>query len=90
MTQRDLWKYWLPFGFLLYRALATAEGEGNRQHILLQAVLLTSVYALLDELHQFYVPGRNAELFDALMDGIGGAFGAWIFLKWREKQFKKG
>jgi len=42
------------------------------------AAVFSVLYGLTDEFHQLFVPGRNAELNDALADGIGGLFGAAI------------
>lgn len=37
------------------------------------AMLLTLGYAVLDELHQARVPGRDASLFDWIADAVGAA-----------------
>lgn len=39
---------------------------------LLWTLIITSVYGALDEIHQLFVPGRNAELLDWIAD-ISGA-----------------
>ncbi len=36
----------------------------------------TFVYAVLDELHQYFIPGRAAKLFDVAIDTFGGVLGA--------------
>ena len=66
-------------GLLLARAL-----EGSRGATLL-AFALGLAYAATDELHQLFVPGRNADPRDWLADAVGIAAGiaAWrlyIFL----------
>jgi VanZ family protein len=44
--------------------------------------LLAFAYALLDEFHQSFVPGRHPSLIDALaFDGAGAAAALWI--SWR-------
>jgi VanZ family protein len=40
------------------------------------SVLLATAYGLSDEFHQLFVPGRCADLHDALADCIGGLIGA--------------
>ena len=35
-------------------------------------------YAVVDELHQRWVPGRDSTPFDVLTDGIGAASVLWI------------
>ena len=42
------------------------------------AALLAVLYGLSDEFHQLFVPGRSAELYDALADGVGGLIGAAV------------
>jgi VanZ family protein len=63
------------FSFLLYRAF-----EGNRPHAwrlrtAFWAVLTAGVYALTDEYHQAFVPGRTASPLDCGIDTLGAALG---------------
>jgi VanZ family protein len=71
---------YIPFGFLLYRALGS-DGDGEPKGLLILAVLLTLLFALTDELHQYFVPGRVCDLLDATADTVGGALGAWLYLR---------
>ena len=50
------------------------------------AWLLAVLYALTDEFHQSFVPGRHPSLFDAL---FFDAFGAWIALRLASLFFKE-
>jgi VanZ family protein len=45
------------------------------------AFVLTMLYALSDEAHQAFVPGRQPDLVDLLFDGIGAvlALGLWAW-----------
>jgi len=45
---------------------------------LLIAAVLISVGAALDELHQLFIPGRDAEVFDWLFDTLGAAAGLTV------------
>jgi VanZ family protein len=47
------------------------------------AVFLAWLYALSDEFHQLYVPGRTADWTDILFDWLGAAVGAWLWWRWR-------
>ena len=44
------------------------------------AVLCTSAYGVIDELHQMFVPGRDASVFDWAADTAGAFCGALAFL----------
>ncbi|MEJ7617465.1 MAG: VanZ family protein [Pyrinomonadaceae bacterium] len=59
---------------LLARAFATSSLIVLRRRYARAALLLVAAYALLDEFHQSFVPGRGASLYDSLIDIAGGAF----------------
>jgi len=40
-------------------------------------VLAVTLYGILDEIHQYFVPGRSADVYDALADALGAVLGAW-------------
>lgn len=50
--------------------------------------LIISIYGLLDEIHQIFIPGRYFEWLDFLADIIGGLIGIFIS-QWIIKQNKK-
>jgi VanZ family protein len=56
---------------------------GTRPHALPLAFLLTMLYALTDEFHQSFVPGRHADPLDLLYDAVGAALAlvAWAWLQ---------
>lgn len=42
------------------------------------AFIMVAIYGLLDEYHQSFVPGRNATVFDWIIDLSGAAIVWWI------------
>jgi VanZ family protein len=64
---------YLIFGLLVTRALATPHGWRPRHAVL--AVALAASYAVTDELHQRFVPGRTAALGDVGIDTLGAVVG---------------
>lgn len=52
--------------------------KGKRQVIL--SIILTSLYAITDEVHQIFVEGRSCEFRDWCIDTLGGITGAIGFL----------
>ena len=62
-------------GFLLARAFFNS---GVARWVLC-AFLVGVFYGVTDELHQSFVPGRNASVLDVIADGIGSFLGASLF-----------
>jgi VanZ family protein len=69
-------------GVLMTRALAGGLGVRVGVRAACLGALLTAVYGLTDELHQMFVPGRSADLYDVVADGIGGVIGAFVCWLW--------
>src|SRR5262249_1673509 len=67
-------------GALFLLALRQASSL-TTPRLVLAAGLFALGYGLTDEFHQLFVPGRSADLYDALADGIGGVLGATIATK---------
>jgi VanZ family protein len=44
----------------------------------LGALLFTACAGAVDEVHQHWIPGRSTELFDWVMDILGGGLGGWF------------
>jgi VanZ family protein len=62
-------------------ALAYLHGLGRQNHaVYLAAWMLAAAYALTDELHQSFVPGRGSWLGDVGIDAAGAALA--LFLSW--------
>jgi VanZ family protein len=59
--------------------LARALNNGIRRHVTASRLLLTwglcAAYAVSDEIHQIFVPGRSPDVRDALADACGAALG---------------
>jgi len=63
--------------FIAYAALAwlwwraLAPQRQTSWPVLVTALVLTVLYAISDEVHQWFVPGRHAALYDVLFDAGG-------------------
>ena len=76
------------FAFFAMMALTTVESMKARRPGL-RAMLLTALLGSADELHQLFVPGRNAMLADVLIDCLGGALGVEVLLLIRRIFWKR-
>lgn len=56
-------------GFLMMCLMRSYQKCGKK-HVMI-VLLLGAAYALSDEFHQYFVPGRDAELLDVLIDTTG-------------------
>ena len=70
---------------LLYRLLTSYPGLGGR-YVLGGAFVLTVSYGLTDELHQYFVPGRNVSVVDIALDGLGALIGLMLAVQWTNLQ----
>lgn len=72
----------IGYGFL---ALAYWHARQWRQEDWKAALLLTLAYALSDEFHQAFVPGRHASITDALLvDGSGACLALLLARTWQK------
>ena len=63
-------------GFLVMGAMKRTA-SGYRPGQVWFTVTLVTLYGLLDESHQYFVPHRTVEFYDLLADAAGGLLGAW-------------
>jgi VanZ family protein len=71
-------------GILLYRAFKQTTGTFRSMAF---AMICVVAFGISDEVHQWFVPRRQADFWDLVADTCGGAFLilGWVFMieKWR-------
>ncbi len=65
---------------LLYRAAVNTTGLSKKKAGML-TLLFVVLYAISDEYHQSFTPGREPAVRDVLIDSLGGATA--LFLTWK-------
>jgi len=68
-------------GFLCIRAIRVSFNKLVMSSAMVLAFLVSIFFALTDEIHQQFVPGRLPELQDLLNDGIGISIGLFTYIK---------
>ncbi len=66
-------------GALFLRAFTTLRLRGNITLLMILCVLLSALYGISDEIHQYYVPYRSADLMDVLADIAGSILGVYVY-----------
>lgn len=69
-------------GVLCYRGFRWAAGPAAARRAVLLSIAVASAYAMTDELHQFFVPSREASSWDWVADTIGAVIGSvsWSYV----------
>jgi len=75
-------------GFLTLGAMKTTVDDYRVFQPLL-AVVLVSVYGVLDEFHQHFVPGRSPDIYDVIADALGGMLGVWASYRFIKARARK-
>lgn len=57
--------------FLLFRVVANAESSALRVNAYFFAIFFAILFGVTDELHQFFVSGRDCSGVDLFFDGVG-------------------
>ncbi len=70
---------YMVLAFLVYRLLTQYKNDVNylsmSKNIYYMTTLIVFLYAVTDEIHQYFVPGRACRVTDVLIDVLGGATG---------------
>lgn len=78
--------------FLVYGLLACSYLRGLSQRGLLAHLIawgLAVLYALSDEFHQWFVPGRGNSLVDVGIDALGAVSGLGVLALWQKRRHPK-
>ena len=69
-------------GVLFYRAYQTLRIKDNLRMLMLLSVVSASLYGIGDEIHQHFVPFRDADILDAIANTLGALCGVYLYHMW--------
>ena len=72
---------------LLYRGFMASGFKSGKAGV--YAIVLSIIYAISDELHQSFTPGREPRVRDIIFDTIGAGLAIYCFRKFLPKAPKK-
>ena len=75
------------FGVILYMAMSHSKSKSIVKNAVLLVLVIGVFYAISDEIHQYFVPNRSMDAFDALADSVGVLVGAILAKLKKDRQF---
>ena len=76
-------------GLLFYRAYQTLRIKGDSPMLILISILSASLYGISDEIHQYFVPFRDASIWDVVANTLGAICGVYLYHMWIASRDKK-
>ena len=76
-------------GVLFYRAYQTLRIKGDPRMLILLSVVSASLYGISDEIHQYYVPFRDASIYDGIANFLGALCGVCLYHMWATSRAKR-
>ncbi len=71
---------------LFFRAYRTTRLNVRLKTLMLLSIVSSAVYGVSDEIHQHFVPFRQADILDVLADLVGSILGVYVVQFVRSKQ----
>jgi VanZ family protein len=81
----DKHEHFVAYGVLaalLVRALSNGSWSGVTTRVALAAAVIAALYGVSDEVHQYFVPGRETSIVDLIADVLGAALAASGLRAW--------
>lgn len=78
---------YLVLGILVMNALRQSTVYGFKSAGI--ALVICIIYAISDEVHQVFIPGRSGELRDVIIDTVGSGIGIGVYLLMCSVVYKK-
>lgn len=70
-------------GILFYRAFETLPLKDNYKLLIFISIASATLYGISDEIHQYFVPSRYADMADVVANTIGSICGVYLYYRWK-------
>jgi VanZ family protein len=73
-------------GILFFRAYETLPLKKFKNRLILISIVSATLYGISDEIHQYFVPSRQADLMDGVANTIGSICGVYLYYWWKNRK----
>ena len=73
-------------GILFFRAYETLPLKSLKNLLILISIGSATLYGIIDEIHQYFVPSRQADILDVIADTIGSICGVYFYSWWKKQK----
>jgi VanZ family protein len=70
-------------GILFFRAYETLPLKNFKNLLILTSIGSAALYGISDEIHQYFVPSRQADIMDVIANTIGSICGVYLYTWWK-------
>lgn len=78
--ETTIYHFYAFFFLSLFLLISLIKGNKNNKKLILSSIIISIVYAITDEIHQLFVPGRTFALYDILIDSAGVLLAGYLYL----------
>jgi VanZ family protein len=73
-------------GMLFFRAYETLPLKNSKNLLILISIGSAALYGISDEIHQYFVPSRQADVMDVIANTIGSICGVYSYYWWKNRK----
>ena len=73
-------------GILFFRAYETLPLKNFKNLLIFISIASAALYGISDEIHQYFVPSRHADVMDVIANTIGSICGVYLYYRWKTQK----
>ncbi len=77
----DKFLHLVVYGLLNVLVMRSCRKSGMKKSVIVASMLYSILFALSDEIHQYFVPGRLSDPMDFVADVLGVLISGWVFMR---------
>ena len=73
-------------GILFFRAYESLPLKNFKNLLIFISIASAALYGISDEIHQYFVPSRHADVMDVIANTIGSICGVYLYYRWKTQK----